>query len=95
MGGKKKEYKKNCTQVVTPDVDNSSPCKDFNWSECIILNKDSRVVNLPPDSNMNEYIYLLEGEILRMRNEMILIKRKMNALQECCGGGQSSGIGIF
>lgn len=91
----KKDYKKNCTQVSIPQVDNSSPCEDFNWTECIISNRNSNLVKIAPESNLNEYLDLLEKHILKMQNTIASLTKKVQALQECCGKNQSSGIGTF
>lgn len=87
--------KKNCNQVNTPTTDNSSPCKDFNYSECITMNRDSKIVKNIPDSNLNDYLGLLENQILLLQNKITALNRKFDALSECCGGGNSSGIGTF
>lgn len=89
----KKEYRKNCTQVVTPEVDNSSPCEDFNYSECIIVNRKSNFINNIPGGNLNEYLEIQENKILKMQNTITLLLKKLEVLQQCCSGSQ--GIGTF
>jgi hypothetical protein len=87
--------KKNCNQVNIPTTDNSSQCTEFNYSECITMNRDSKVVKNIPDSSLNEYLELLENQILILQNKITALNKKYEALSECCGGNQSSGIGKF
>ena len=87
--------KKNCNQVHTPTTDNSSPCIDFNYSECITMNRDSKIVKNIPDSSLNDYLTLLENQILILQNKIAALNKKFNALSECCGGNNSDGIGKF
>lgn len=90
------EYKKNCTQVTIPEVDNSSPCDDFMYSECVIVNRQSKFIHNVPGGNLNEYLELQENKILKMQNTITLLLKKLEVLQECCGnGGEGDGIGVF
>jgi hypothetical protein len=86
------KYKKNCTQVKTPEVDNSSPCDDFIYSECVILNRKSELLKNIQDKSLNDYMEKLEGEIrlLKLENTNIkkIIKNLITIIPEV-------GIGVF
>lgn len=58
--------KKNCGQVNTPDVDNTSPCDDFLQAECIVIERESDFVDNIPNGNLNDYLILLEEKLERM-----------------------------
>lgn len=89
------DYRKNCTQVFIPEVDNTSPCDDFNYSECILVNRDSLLLKNVKDENLNYYMELLENKILKMQNTISLLVKKIDKLQECCGNNINNGIGTF
>ena len=91
----KKNYKKNCTQVTIPEVDNSSPCQDFNYSECIIVNRKSHFIDNIPGEDLNKYLERQENKILKMQNTITLLLKKLEVLQACCGSGGGDGIGTF
>lgn len=64
---------KNCGQVNIPEVDNESPCEDFVYSECIILNRKSELIRGTKGMDGNEYLTALENEVrvLKIDNKNI------------------------
>lgn len=72
---KNKEYKKNCTQVVIPTVDNTSPCDDFMLSQCVIVDNISSYVKNVEGGNLNEYHELLENKMKIMELEIKKLKK--------------------
>lgn len=71
----RKEYKKNCTQVVIPEVDNSSPCDDFILSECVIVDRISPYIKNVEGGTLNEYHELQENKMRIMENEIKKLKK--------------------
>lgn len=61
--------KKICGQVNKPTTDDSSPCKEFNYTECVISNRKSDLIKNAKGMNLNEYLTSLEGEIRRLKLE--------------------------
>lgn len=88
----KHEYKNTCTQVKTPEVDNSSSCDDFIYSECIILNRKSDLLKDINNKSLNEYLTKLEAEIriLKLENKNIkkIIANLLTTIPEV-------GIGVY
>jgi hypothetical protein len=58
--------KKNCGQVTIPTVDNTSPCDDFTYAQCVIVDRESNFIDHIPNNNLNEYLILLEDKLRRM-----------------------------
>lgn len=83
---------KNCGQTNIPQVNNESPCTDFIYSQCVILNKKSDIFKNIKGLDLNEYTTLLEGEIrlLRLENKRItkIIANLLTIIPEV-------GIGVY
>lgn len=81
--------KKNCGQINIPEVDNSSNCDSFNYSECIIVTHRSKFVKNKPGGNLNEYLQLLDDKMNKMNNQIYHLTQIIKEYEP------SEGIGIF
>lgn len=74
------EYKKTCAQVHIPVVDNTSPCDEFMYSQCVIVNRRSPVLKNPTDSDLNTYHELLDKKLMQLNNMLIQIKNEQQVM---------------
>ena len=69
---------RKCNQINIPEVDNSSPCDDFVYSECVIVNRKSKILKDIENEDLNNYQLKLENYIkvleLRLRKAEAFIK---------------------
>lgn len=84
--------KKNCGQVNTPEVDNSSPCSDFMYSECVIVNRKSKFIKNVQNHDLNEYLELLENKLIRMQFQ---INKMEQIIKHITVNLPEIGIGIY
>lgn len=87
------KYKKTCnTQVNIPEVDNSSPCEDFVYSECTIVNRKSKIFKNTEDKSLNVYLDNLEDELRRTRLRLTTLEKLVKNLISIM---PEAGIGIY
>lgn len=72
--------KTGCSQVNIPKVDNSSPCTEFIYSECVTVNRRSPVLKNPKDSDLNVYFDLLDKKLMQLNSMIIQIKNQQQIL---------------
>ena len=84
--------KKGCGQVNTPEVDNSSPCDEFIYSECVIVNRKSSLLKNIEGDNLNSYNQKLENyiKVLELR-----LKRAENIINYINTQLPEVGIGVY
>lgn len=84
--------KKGCGQINIPEVDNSSPCEDFIYSECVIINRKSSLVKNIEGYDLNNYSQKLENyiKVLEMR-----LKKAENMINYINTQLPEVGIGIY
>lgn len=54
---------------MIPEVDNSSPCNDFIYSECVIISRKSDIIKSSKGMTADEYLTNLENEIRKLKLE--------------------------
>lgn len=81
-----------CGQVNIPETNNTSPCKDFNYSQCIIVDRLSKYVKNVEGANLNQYHELLENKIKIME---LKIKTLENIIKHIASTLPEIGIGIY
>lgn len=86
------KYKKNCTQVAIPQVDNTSPCDDFVYSECVIVNRKSKFIKNIENHDLNEYLTLLENKLITMQ---LRITKLEKIIHHITVNMPEIGIGIY
>ena len=91
--------KTGCSQVNIPEVDNSSPCTDFIYSECVTVNRRSPVLKNPKNSDLNTYFDLLDKKLMQLNSMIIQIKNQQQILidliNETNTGAESLNIGTW
>lgn len=81
-----------CGQINIPETDNSSPCKDFMYSECVKIDRKSNLIRGSKGMTMNEYSIALESEIrlLKLQN-----KNMKQILENLITMFPEVGIGVY
>lgn len=82
---------KNCGQTTIPEVDNTNPCDDFIYSECVIINRKSELIKGAKGMTGNEYLAALEGEVRKLNLELRYNRDIVQQLKEAI----PTGIGNF
>lgn len=82
---------KNCGQTTVPETDNTSPCDEFLYSECIVINRKSSLIRGAKGMTGNEYLDALEGEIRRLKLELKTNNSIIQQLKDII----PTGIGTF
>lgn len=81
----------NCNQNEEPTVDNTSPCCDYLYSECLVINRRSDLIKGAKGMSGNEYLAALEGEIRKLRLELKYNRDIVQQLKDVI----PEGIGVF
>lgn len=91
--------KSGCGYVHIPEVDNSNSCTDFISTECLIVNRRSSVLKNSLNSDMNEYLELLDKKLMQLTAMVTQLKKENKVLVEIINqiesGGNLDGIGTW
>lgn len=83
---------KICGQVHIPETDDSSPCTDFQLSQCVIVDRISPLLHNVEGGNLNDYHILMENRIRRLEIQVKLLK---NIIKHISSQLPEVGIGIY
>ena len=81
-----------CGQVNIPTTDDSSPCTDFQLSQCVIVDRISPLLHNVEGGNLNDYHILMENRVRRLELEIKLLK---NIIKHISSQLPEVGIGIY